>query len=47
MFRRAIWDKLLESIFENFEIIGVKRRQVQIFKNYEGTLSQKLLELNI
>ena len=32
MFRRAIWDKLLESIFENFEIARVERGQSQSFR---------------
>ena len=42
MFERAIWDRLPESILENFEIGRVKRGQLQIFQNYEGDLSQKL-----
>ena len=28
----AIWDKLPECIFENFEIARVKRKQFQIFQ---------------
>ena len=32
MFGRAIWDKLPESIFENFEIARVKRQNFQNFK---------------
>ena len=32
MFGRAIWDKLLECIFENFEITRVKRGQFQNFQ---------------
>ena len=32
MFGRAIWDKLHECIFENFEIAQVKRGQ---FRNYQ------------
>ena len=31
MFERAIWDKLPECIFENFEIARVKRGQFQNF----------------
>ena len=31
MFGRAIWDKLPEYIFENFEIVRLKRGQFQIF----------------
>ena len=30
MFRRAIWDKLPECIFENFEIARVKQGQKSI-----------------
>ena len=40
MFRRAIWDKLPECIFENFEIARVKHN-FKIFKNHEGNLSRK------
>ena len=36
MLGRAVWDKLPEFIFENFEIARVK-----FFKNHEGDLSQK------
>ena len=32
----AVWDKLPECIFENFEIARVK-----FFKNHDGDLSQK------
>ena len=32
MFGRAIWDKLPEWIFENFEIARVKRGQFQNFQ---------------
>ena len=38
MFGRAVWDKLPEWIFENFEIARVKRGQFQIFKNHEGNV---------
>ena len=44
MFGRAIWDKLPECIFENFEI---KREHFQISKNHEGDLSQISPEANI
>ena len=47
MFGRAISDKLPEGIFENFEITRVKQGQFQIFKNYDGDLSQKLPEANM
>ena len=40
MFGRAIWDKLLECIFETFW-------NCKIFKNHEGALSQKLLKPNM
>ena len=43
MFGRAIWDKMPECIFENFEIARVKRGQ---FRN-DGDLSQKLPEPNM
>ena len=36
MFGRAIWDKLRESIFENFEIARVKRGQLQNFQKSRG-----------
>ena len=32
MFWRAIWDKLPECIFENFEVVRVKRGQFQSFQ---------------
>ena len=32
MFGRAIWEKLTEYIFENFDIARVKRGQFQIFQ---------------
>ena len=31
MFGKAIWDKLPECIFENFEVARVKRGQFQNF----------------
>ena len=33
---RAIWDKLLEYVFENFEITQVKRGQFQDFQKSRG-----------
>ena len=36
MLGRAIWDKLPECIFENFEIARVKREQFQIFQKRQG-----------
>ena len=36
MFERAIWDKLLECIFQNFEIALVKRGQFQNFQKPRG-----------
>ena len=47
IFARAIWDKLPEYIFVNFEITLVKRGQFQIFKNDEGDLCPKLPETNM
>ena len=39
MFERAIWDKLPECIFENFEIARVKRGQ---FQNFHKSASRQL-----
>ena len=36
MLRRAIWDKLPEGVFENFEIARVNRRQFQNFQKSPG-----------
>ena len=36
MFGRAIWNKLAEYIFENFEIARVKQRQFQTFQKSLG-----------
>ena len=36
MFRRAIWDKFPECIFENFEIDQVKQRQFENFQKSRG-----------
>ena len=41
MFRRAIWNKLPECIFEYFENAPVKRRHFKIFKNHSSDLSKK------
>ena len=41
MFGRAIWDKLPECIFENFEIARVNRRI------RDGDISQKLPKSNM
>ena len=41
MFGTKIWDKLLESIIENFEIAWVKRGQFQNFqKSLEWFISK-------
>ena len=32
MFEKVIWDKLPERIFENFDIVHVKRGQFQNFQ---------------
>ena len=45
MFGRAIWDKLPEYIFENFEIARLNEDNFKLFKNHEGDLSQKILHL--
>ena len=42
MLGRALWDKLLECIFENFEIARVKRRQFQIFQKSQGWFFPKI-----
>ena len=47
MFGRPIWDKLLECIFENFDIAQEKLGQSQNFKNHEVDLFQKLPEPNM
>ena len=36
MFVRAIWDKLPESIFKNFEIARVRQAQFQNFQKSRG-----------
>ena len=36
MFGRAIWDKLPERIFENFEIARVKGGKYQTFQKLRG-----------
>ena len=42
MFGRAIWDKLNEYIFENFEIAPVKRGQFQNFQKSQGWFIPKI-----
>ena len=41
MFGRAIWDKLLEWIFENFEIARVKQGQFLIFSKITRVIYPK------
>ena len=36
MFERAIWDKLLDCIFESFEIALVKHGQFEDFQKSQG-----------
>ena len=48
MLEKAIWDKLPECIFENFEIARViNDGHFKIFKNDKGVFSQKFSETNI
>ena len=48
MFGKAIWDKLRECVFDNFDIARVKRGQnFKILKNHEGGLFQKSPEPNM
>ena len=42
MFRRAIWDKLPECFFENFEIAREKRGQFQNFQKSGGWFIHKI-----
>ena len=42
MFGRAIWDKLPECIFENFETAGVKRGQFQNVQKPQGSFISKI-----
>ena len=42
MFGRAIWDKLPECIFEDFEIAGVKRGLFKKLKNSRGWFIPKI-----
>ena len=46
MLGRAIWDKLPECIFKNSKLPEWSEDKFKIFKNQEGDLSQKLLEIN-
>ena len=41
MFGKAIWDKLPECIFENFENARVEEGNFKIVKKHEGDLSQE------
>ena len=47
MFGRAIWDKLPECIFENFEIAWVKRGQFQNFQKSRGWLIPKIIRTKL
>ena len=42
MFQRAIWGKLPQRIFENFEIARVKRGQFQYFQKSRGRFIKKM-----
>ena len=42
MLGRAIWNKLPQCIFENFENVRVKRREFQIFQNLRGWFIAKI-----
>ena len=42
MFGNAIWDKLLECMFENFSIAWVKRGQFQDFQKSRGWFISKM-----
>ena len=42
MFGKAIWDKLSECIFENFEIAQVKRGKFQNFQKSRGYFIPKI-----
>ena len=44
MFGRAIWDKLLECIFENFEIATVIQGQFQNFQKSQGWFISKIVQ---
>ena len=44
MFGRAIWDKLPECIFENFEFAWVKRVQFQNFQKSRGWFIPKIAQ---
>ena len=45
MLGRAVWDKLPECIFENFEIPQAKRGQFQIFEKSRGYNKHFVLKL--
>ena len=42
MFGKAIWDKLPERIFENFETVRVKQGQFQNFQKSRGWFIPKV-----
>ena len=42
MFVRAIWNKLLDCIFESFEIARVKQGQFEDFQKSQGWFSPKI-----
>ena len=44
VFGKAIWDKLSECIFENFEIARVKRGQFQKFQKSQGWFIPKIAQ---
>ena len=46
-FRRAIWDKLLKCIFENFEIAQVKKCYFKNLEHHEDDLYQTFPETNM
>ena len=46
MFGRAIWDKLPESIFENFEIARVTQGQFQNFQKSRWSFNRGQLQIS-
>ena len=47
MFRRAIWDKLPESILKILKLPQKNEGNFKIFKNHEGDLSENSPEPNM
>ena len=45
MFRRSIWDKFPESIYESFKIARVKGGQFQSFQKPRGWLIPKVARI--